>query len=128
MIPSWQALTHHAQRRHEWSSPRWLLYLVGVLGLAALVYGGIQQARLWRWSKMLRSARAYISQLEATREQGRYRGIQRATSRAVGQARRQEKVIERKLKALGEKQKTIRSQSQTMTLKQLKEAFDAEGF
>ena len=50
-----QKIKAHVQTRHEWSVPRWALYVAGALVLVATIYGGVQQFRVWRWETAVSS-------------------------------------------------------------------------
>lgn len=110
------------------SSPRWLLLLLGALLFSAVVWGGWTQSRAWRYGSLLKASKVRIAELEANTEMAKLQVTRTMGTKAIQLSEEKVKVLDQQLEALKKRQVQLRRETGAMTPKQLKEAFDAEGF
>jgi len=122
------AVKNHVVARRQFQMPTWLLYIVGVLGLIGVIYGGIQQARIWRWNKILKAAKLRIAELDAEKERA---GLDATKQVATGQlkiTKKKLKNIDIKISDIDKRKAKIKKTAGRMDPFALRNAFRSEGY
>jgi len=121
------AVKKHVVAKRQFKMPTWLLYIIGVLGLIGVIYGGIQQARVWRWKKILTAANLRIAELDAEKERA---GLDATKKVATGQlkiTKKKIKKIDTRLEVIEKKKAKIKNTPGRMDPFKLRDAFRYEG-
>jgi len=116
----------HTKVRHQ--IPRWVIYIIGVLGVIALVYGVIQQFRILRWGKLLKAAKIRMVELEADKEQAVWKTTKRLSTKAVKMSQAKIKNIDDRIKKIDRQKEELRQSVGRMKPSDLKAGFAEEGF
>lgn len=123
-----QAIKGHLQSTQNLELPRWLMYVIGVLAALAVIYAGIQQVRIWRWSGILKAAKIRINELDSRVQTSRLEGMREVASQQHGVNQEQVKKIDKQIVELDKKKEELQKQVGRMQPKDLLQAFKEEGF
>lgn len=119
-------VVEHTKVKHQ--IPRWVFYIVGILGVLAIIYGTIQQFRIMRWARLLEASKVRITELEKEKELAVLQTTKKLSERAVKISKEKLKDLDKKIdKAQKEKEK-IQDDVRRMDPNKLKKGFKAEGF
>ena len=121
------AVKNHVVAKRQFQMPTWLIYVVGVLGTIGVIYGGIQQARIWRWQKILKAAKLRIAELDAEKERA---GLDATKKVATGQLKitqKKLKKIDTKITDIDKRRTKIKNTAGRMDPFKLRDAFRDEG-
>lgn len=118
----------HALFKRDFKIPHWSLYVGAAIVIIALVFGGIQQARIWRWQKIMKSAKNKILELDTDKNMTKLKTIRDLTKKAVAPDKKKIKDINKKIRKLEEREKKIKESIDRMTPEDLLKAFKEEGF
>lgn len=121
-------LKGHLSKTFSLNLPQWVLYICAAIALLGLIYGTVQQFRVWRWGKLLDASKVRIAELEAEKQTIALEIAKKYGSQAIRLTDAKIKVIDQKLKKLKEKKKTIQKDVKRMDPKALLDAFRKEGF
>jgi len=116
----------HASSARSFNVRNWMLYVAGGLLVAVLVFGAVQQARIWRWQKIMKSAKNKILELDTENGMIRLKTIRKLTEKAVEPDKKKIIEIDKKLKELEKKKIKIGKSVDKMTPSQLLKAFKDE--
>ncbi len=123
-----ERLKEYATKKLRYSPPYWLLYVVGGIALVALLYGGVQQFRIWRWNKLLKASYNRILKLETSQEKEKLELVRKLSENAIKPRKEEAKKIKKKIEALDKKEKAIDKSVDRMDPEALLKAFKEEGF
>lgn len=107
---------------------QWVVGVLGVLLVIALVWGGIQQVKVWRWSRLLKDSKAQIMHLQAEKEQIKWTTTKELAEQGLKMTEQDLKKVEEKLKQVEQKKKVIEKEVGKMTPSDLLKSFQEEGF
>lgn len=117
----------HVKAKRQFHVPTWLLYIIGGLGLVGVIYGGIQQARVWRWKKLLEASQVRIAELEAEKKAEALRVTKQIATGEIKINKEKMKDIDKKIKEIDKKKEKIKKDSARMDGVDLMNAFRGEG-
>ena len=123
-----EKLKTHAKQTHDWSIPRWVFYVVGTLGLLALVYGGVQQYRIMRWTRILQSAKNEIARLQSEKKVVEWKVTSKLAKKQIKLSKAKLQELDRKIRDEQSKQEVIKDSVNQMSPSALLKAFKEEGF
>jgi hypothetical protein len=94
----------------------------------AMIYGGVQQFRIWRWSKLLKVSYHRILSLETSQERQKLELTRELSEKAIKPRKEEAKKIKLKIEELNKKEKAIEEKMEGMGPEELLKAFKEEGF
>lgn len=126
--PKKSKVTDHLKNIKEFKLPMWAMYIIAGVGLVALIYGTVQQFRIWRWSGMLSAAKIRMTELEAKANSAEWRGMRKIAKTATKQNKEEIKKIDKKIAKSKKQEKELEKKIGRMKPSALKKAFEEEGF
>lgn len=118
----------HVKVKREFQVSTWILYIVGIIGIIGIVYGGVQQARIWRWDKLLKASQLRMAELEVNNRQIELEVTKDVATGRIAVTEKKIKKIKKDLKVIEKKKEKIKNNSERMSPIDLRKAFRGEGF
>jgi hypothetical protein len=121
------AVKGHVVAKRQFKIPTWIIYIIGVLGTIGVIYGGIQQARIWRWQKILKAAKLRIAELDAEKERAGLDATKRVATGQLKVTKKKIKKIDTKITNIDKRRAKIKKTAGRMDPFKLRDAFRNEG-
>lgn len=119
-------VAEHTKVRHE--IPRWVMYLVVVLGVIGIVYGTVQLFREWRWKRLLTASKIRITELEKEKEEAVLKTTRDLSTKAITISKEKIEVINKQIKKIEKEKRALQNTVGRMKPSGLKKGFKDEGF
>lgn len=123
-----QKVAGHVKEKREFQIPTWLIYIALFLGAAGVIFGIVQQARIWRWDKILKGANVRIAELKAEKDEAELKATKKVASGQLKLSQKKIVAIDHKIKEIEKAKAKIIKKAERMDPLELRNAFRYEGF
>lgn len=123
-----ERVKEHLATPRAFQVKHWMLYVCGAIVLLALIFGGIQQFRVWRYNRILKASKIRINELSSRVQTAKLEGMREVAKSQHKFTRKEVKKINKQIKEQEQKRVKLKKSIGRMKPSDLLRAFKEEGF
>jgi uncharacterized protein HemX len=118
----------HVLKKKDFAIPTWAIYAIVAVSVVFLIFGGIQQLRIWRWQKLMVAAKNRIIEFDAQKSIEQLKENKKNFEKSIAPDKKKISSIDVKIRKLESKRKNILKETKKVSNKELLDLFKSEGF